>query len=230
MLDYTSFVGFNPYINFVVSRLLRDLDDKFHLQLLYLQYIHSPFISNIPCYILNHTPRRVTFQHISMLSRLRIVDPSEIDHSTHSSSRRLGTITQVKIWDTATGKCLQTLEGHSSPVTSVAFSHDSRQLASASDDCTVRIWDAATGECPPRANSLRYTALSSSLWGPGEDGGGGRPAGGGAGEEQPDPGRRPDHPSTLTTMNNLASTYRAQGRTAEAAALQEELHEGCSCQ
>ena len=34
-----------------------------------------------------------------------------------------------------------------------------------------------------------------------------------------------DHPDTLTTMNNLAVTYRAQGKTAEAAVLQEEVLE-----
>jgi WD40 repeat protein len=39
---------------------------------------------------------------------------------------------------------LQTLE-HSSGVNSVAFSHDSKLLASASDDKTVKVWDAATG-------------------------------------------------------------------------------------
>ena len=43
--------------------------------------------------------------------------------------------------------CLQTLVGHGSSVRSVAFSHDSRQLASGSDDETVKIWDAGTGEC-----------------------------------------------------------------------------------
>jgi WD40 repeat protein len=43
--------------------------------------------------------------------------------------------------------CLQTLEGHSSSVSSVAFSHDSTRLASASHDRTVKIWDASSGEC-----------------------------------------------------------------------------------
>ncbi|KAF1967661.1 HET-domain-containing protein, partial [Bimuria novae-zelandiae CBS 107.79] len=43
--------------------------------------------------------------------------------------------------------CLQTLEGHSNGVTSVAFSHDSARLASASYDRTVKIWDASSGAC-----------------------------------------------------------------------------------
>ncbi|KAH9203227.1 hypothetical protein DL95DRAFT_350087 [Leptodontidium sp. 2 PMI_412] len=40
---------------------------------------------------------------------------------------------------------LQTLEGHSDSVTSVAFSPNGKQVVSGSWDNTVRIWDAATG-------------------------------------------------------------------------------------
>ncbi|KAM6513282.1 hypothetical protein FALCPG4_015725 [Fusarium falciforme] len=49
--------------------------------------------------------------------------------------------------ETDWSSCLQTLEGHSGPVRSVAFSHDSTLVASASDDRTVRIWRTDMGDC-----------------------------------------------------------------------------------
>ncbi|KAH6132813.1 hypothetical protein HBI68_255110 [Parastagonospora nodorum] len=44
------------------------------------------------------------------------------------------------------GALLQTLEGHTGGVTSVAFSAEGDRLASASWDQTVRVWDAKTGQ------------------------------------------------------------------------------------
>lgn len=47
----------------------------------------------------------------------------------------------------AEAPCLQTLEGHRSLVTSVEFSPNGQQLASASYDHTLRLWDVTTGNC-----------------------------------------------------------------------------------
>jgi WD40 repeat protein len=43
--------------------------------------------------------------------------------------------------------CLQTLEGHDEYVTSVAFSHNMKFLASASGYETIKIWDPYDGQC-----------------------------------------------------------------------------------
>ncbi|KAL2140827.1 hypothetical protein VTI28DRAFT_3191 [Corynascus sepedonium] len=43
--------------------------------------------------------------------------------------------------------CIQTLEGHSHWVWSVAFSPDGQRLASGSRDYTIKIWEAASGSC-----------------------------------------------------------------------------------
>ena len=37
-------------------------------------------------------------------------------------------------------------QGHTSPVTSVAWSPDGRQLASGSRDNSIRVWDAESGK------------------------------------------------------------------------------------
>ncbi|KAF2678151.1 hypothetical protein K458DRAFT_395222 [Lentithecium fluviatile CBS 122367] len=66
--------------------------------------------------------------------------------------------------------CLSTLEGHSGLVNSVAFSHDSIRLASASDDNTVKVWDPRSGDClstleghSGRVNSVAFSHDSTRL-------------------------------------------------------------------
>ena len=51
----------------------------------------------------------------------------------------------MRLWDSATGASIATLEGHSNIVTSLSFSPDGSRLASGSHDETVRLWDGATG-------------------------------------------------------------------------------------
>ena len=47
----------------------------------------------------------------------------------------------VRVWNAASGECVETLEGHSDDVRSVAFSLDGSRIASGSDDTTVRVWN-----------------------------------------------------------------------------------------
>jgi len=52
----------------------------------------------------------------------------------------------VRIWDMKDYHCIHTLSGHTSSVTSVAFSPDGDQLATASYDHTIILWNSHTGK------------------------------------------------------------------------------------
>ncbi|KAJ5719713.1 hypothetical protein N7493_007291 [Penicillium malachiteum] len=60
-------------------------------------------------------------------------------------SERPTWISQLPKVEETWGAELQILEGHSSPIRSVAFSPDGRLLVTGSGDDTVRLWDTATG-------------------------------------------------------------------------------------
>ncbi|MEM9701513.1 MAG: hypothetical protein AAF907_03605 [Planctomycetota bacterium] len=53
----------------------------------------------------------------------------------------------LKLWDVATGTCLQTMEGHESDVPALAITPDGRKLVSGSNDETLKIWDLQSGRC-----------------------------------------------------------------------------------
>ncbi|MFE8599059.1 WD40 repeat domain-containing protein [Archangium violaceum] len=51
----------------------------------------------------------------------------------------------VRVWDVATARSLQVMEGHEGEVRGIAWSADGKRLASGSRDHDARIWDAETG-------------------------------------------------------------------------------------
>jgi uncharacterized caspase-like protein len=51
----------------------------------------------------------------------------------------------IKLWDAATGRELRTMTGHTANIRAIAFSPNSRLLASSGYDALVKLWDTATG-------------------------------------------------------------------------------------
>jgi hypothetical protein len=53
---------------------------------------------------------------------------------------------KIYLWDAASGRPIQSFEGHAGDVHSVAFSPDGTRILSGSDDVTLKLWDAASGQ------------------------------------------------------------------------------------
>ena len=62
-----------------------------------------------------------------------------------------------------TGQDLLTLSGHTAPVMSVAFSPDSKTLATGSEDKTAKLWDVATGKIDYAESTCRVRQFSCVL-------------------------------------------------------------------
>lgn len=71
----------------------------------------------------------------------------------------------IFIWDTKTGECVATFNGHQDAVLAVALSNDARRVVSGSVDKTIRVWDTESGEClatlEGHEGPVRTVALSS---------------------------------------------------------------------
>jgi WD40 repeat protein len=52
---------------------------------------------------------------------------------------------EATVWDPLTGKALQTLSGHTAPLSGLAFSPDGRRLLTSSWDRTLKLWDLRKG-------------------------------------------------------------------------------------
>jgi WD40 repeat protein len=52
----------------------------------------------------------------------------------------------MKLWNATNGQLLQTFNGHSGGVTSVAFSPDGSRVLSGSGDGTIKLWNATSGQ------------------------------------------------------------------------------------
>jgi WD40 repeat protein len=88
----------------------------------------------------------------TLISRRRISQRYAVSKSiiafSHDSTRLVYSSDSVlMIWDTSNGACLKTLTGHDNDVVSVAFSRDSKWVASAARGDTTKIWDVNSGTC-----------------------------------------------------------------------------------
>src|SRR5262249_50446164 len=75
------------------------------------------------------------------------------------------TVSDVQVFDVASGTVRLSLKGHERGVTGVVYSPDGRRLTTASLDGTVRRWNAATGQEVSRleaGDTKPITALASS--------------------------------------------------------------------
>jgi hypothetical protein len=68
------------------------------------------------------------------------------------------------VWDATTGQIIAgPFTGHTSYVTSVAFSPDGERIVSGSEDQTIRVWDATTGHVASASDNGTIRAKTATM-------------------------------------------------------------------
>lgn len=100
---------------------------------------------------------------LQLFREARLTDKTRLDRATFQNEGHSDPITcmavlskgrvvsgsrdcTLRVWDAATGQCLQTLIEHTNWINCVAALPDGR-VVSGSRDSTLRVWDATTGKC-----------------------------------------------------------------------------------
>ena len=73
------------------------------------------------------------------------------------------------LWDVASGKILQRFEGHTAPVTTVAFSPDGKTTLSGSSDLSLILWGLTNGAEIQRFEGHTSAVNSAALSADGQD-------------------------------------------------------------
>jgi WD40 repeat protein len=74
-----------------------------------------------------------------------------------------GEDTEIRLWETASGKRVRNLKGSPAPSLALAFSPNLRLLAAAGKDHIVRIWDTVTGQAVHQFAGHRHAVTSLSF-------------------------------------------------------------------
>ena len=142
-----------------IEKIIDDINSKYLLKITLAEQIEKRKNTDKPI----PTPEPAKFKEYKLLQTLKghLDDFDSVAYSTDgtkivSGGRKLipgkyfwnddKFVGDIKIWDANTGQCLQTLEGHIEPVSSVSYSPDGSKFIGGSDDKTIKIWDANTGQ------------------------------------------------------------------------------------
>jgi hypothetical protein len=82
---------------------------------------------------------RHTDGHTYKITSVEVIDNEMIVSGSYDKT--------IKIWNSKTGACIRTLEGHTDGVSCLATIYEGKQIVSGSYDKTIKIWNLDTGDC-----------------------------------------------------------------------------------